>query len=201
MQSVWTDTLFTMVPPLHSVLNVESACESYSSPFVKNKHTNVHPRTPQCPFRPMVWQRQACGSKTVNMSKAIGIHYSIIQHRELKASGWDWAFTRQAGKEKKKVLHGHEQRGNRQQLVQMREWARGFPVEKRRRGEAFLDGQARTVGDVRARGVGCGLQGRHTRLHADKSSSIWWKPLKKGSWTPSPSMRVTHESQTARWEQ
>lgn len=65
---------------------------------------------------------KASGSKTVSMSKAIGIHYSIIQHRELKASGWD-------GEEKKKTaLHGHEQRGNRQQLVQMREWVRGCPV-------------------------------------------------------------------------
>ncbi len=25
----------------------------------------------------------------------------------------------------------------------------------------------------------CRLQGRHTRVHTDKSSSIWWKPLKR----------------------
>lgn len=71
--------------------------------FWKNTNTtNTHPRTLQRPSRLSGRRRQACGSKTVNISKAIGIHYSIIQHRELKASGWDWAFTRQAGENKKK---------------------------------------------------------------------------------------------------
>lgn len=75
-------------------------------------HTNIHPHTLQRPSRPSVWRRQACESKTVNISKAIGIHYSIIQHRELKVSGWDWAFIQQAGggKKKKTALHGYEQR-------------------------------------------------------------------------------------------
>lgn len=100
-----THFFFTKVPPLQTMLNVKCVCESDSSPFEKNTnttHTNTHPRTLQRPSRLSVRRRQACGSKTVNISKAIGIHYSIIQHRQLKASGWDWAFTRQAGGNKKK---------------------------------------------------------------------------------------------------
>lgn len=88
---------FPRQPSRHSVLNVESVCEYYSSHLVKMcPHTLTQPHTSMSiSKRGMLL---TCGSKTVNMSKNIGIHYSIIQHRELKVSGWDRAFAREAGK-------------------------------------------------------------------------------------------------------